>query len=110
MAAFRDSRTRPFVSEGTPELFVAGTVTFWDRWIWPAGGSGGIPGDVIATLIWVIIGGIVGALVWPPTRRAIEQFVKRHAEGANEELHRKLDHIIAHHPDIPPLPPKDEDT
>ena len=89
---------------------ILGTATFWDRWIWPAGGSGGIPGDLIATLIWFVIVGIVGVLLWPPARHAIEQFVKRHAEGANEDLHRKLDHIIAHHPDIPPLPPKDEDT
>jgi hypothetical protein len=90
-------------------LPAVGSATFWDRWVWPAGGSGGIPGDLVATLIWVVIVGIVGALVWPPARHAIERFVTRHAEGANEELHRKLDHIIAHHPDIPPLPPKDED-
>ena len=32
--------------------------TFFDRWIWPAGGSGGIPGDVVATLVWVIIAAI----------------------------------------------------
>ena len=25
--------------------------TFFGRWVWPAGGSGGIPGDVVATMI-----------------------------------------------------------
>jgi N-methylhydantoinase B/oxoprolinase/acetone carboxylase alpha subunit len=24
-------------------------MTFFQRWVWPAGGSGGIPGDVVAT-------------------------------------------------------------
>jgi hypothetical protein len=55
--------------------------TFWDRWVWPAGGSGGIPGDVVATLIWVIIAAIATTLLYPPLRRAIEAFVKRHMPG-----------------------------
>lgn len=76
-------------------------VSFWDRWVWPAGGSGGIPGDVVATLIWVIIAGIATTIFYPPVRRALERFVKRHFEAETAELH-ELDHIIEHHPDIPP--------
>jgi hypothetical protein len=85
-------------------------VTFWDRWVWPAGGSGGIPGDVVATLIWVIIAAIATTIFYPPVRRAIEKYVKRHFEAATSELHAKLDHIIEHHPDIPPYVSKKDPT
>jgi F0F1-type ATP synthase membrane subunit b/b' len=71
---------------------------------------------------WAIIL-IVAALVWPPTRRRIHRFVDRKAESIHtkldalhnrhdehdaslKELHRKLDHVIKHHPDIPALPRK----
>ena len=47
--------------------------------------------------------GIVGALIWPRVRHAVETFVKRHLHSGNAELHRKLDHIIDKHPDIPDL-------
>jgi hypothetical protein len=80
--------------------------TFIERWVWPAGGSGGIPGDVVATLIWVIIAGIATTLFYPPLRRAVETFLKKHITAGNAELHAKLDHIIAHHPDIPPFESK----
>jgi hypothetical protein len=76
--------------------------TFFQRWIWPAGGSGGIPGDVVATLIWVVLAAIATTLLYPPLRKAMEAFVKRHVSAGSAELHRKLDHIIEHHPDIPP--------
>jgi Tfp pilus assembly protein PilE len=76
--------------------------SFVERWIWPAGGSGGIPGDVVATLIWVIIVGIATTIVYPPFRKALERFVKGRFEAETAELHAKLDHIIEHHPDIPP--------
>jgi hypothetical protein len=45
---------------------------------------------------------ILGAILWPPMRRAIGRAFRRETS----ELHRKLDHIIEHHPDLPPLPPK----
>jgi hypothetical protein len=76
--------------------------TFFDRWVWPAGGSGGIPGDIVATLIWVVLAAVATTIFYPPLRKAIEKFVKRHLEDATAELHAKLDHIIEHHPDIPP--------
>ena len=44
------------------------------------------------------------SLCWPKIRHAIERFVKRHVSQGNAELHAKLDHIIHHSPDIPPLP------
>jgi hypothetical protein len=57
-----------------------------------------------------------GSLLWPPTRRRIHAFVDKKLKpihdhftathASNAELHRKLDHIIEHHPDIPALPPK----
>ncbi len=83
--------------------------TFFQRWVWPAGGSGGMPGDVVATLIWVIIAAIVTTIFYPPLRKAVERFVKRHLEAGTAELHAKLDHIIEHHPDIPPFPTKKQE-
>lgn len=77
-------------------------VDFWQRWVWPAGGSGGIPGDVVGTLVWVVIAGIVTAVLWPPLRHRIER--------GERELHAKLDHIIHHHPDIPEFPNKKPGT
>jgi hypothetical protein len=82
--------------------------SFFSEWIWPAGLNGGTPGDVFGTLEWIVIAAIVGSVLYPPIRRRVEAFVKRHAHEANIELHRKLDHIIEYHPDIPPLPPKDD--
>lgn len=76
---------------------------FWQRWVWPAGGSGGIPGDVVGTLVWVVLAAIATSMLYPPARLLIEHKIKSHTA----ELHRKLDHIIEHHPDIPPLPEQD---
>jgi hypothetical protein len=42
---------------------------------------------------------IVAALI-----PAVRRYVKRELAKAHDELHRKLDHIIKHHPDIPDLP------
>lgn len=91
--------------------------TFFERWVWPAGGSGGIPGDVVATLVWVVIAGVVSAILWPPLRHRIEAFLRRHLRSEHAELHRKLDeanrrlqHVIDHHPDIPPLEAPDGDA
>ena len=80
--------------------------SFFQHWIWPAGGSGGVPGDVFATLIWVIIAAIATTVFYPPLRRAVESFFKRHLRDTTAELHAKLDHIIEHHPDIPPFESK----
>src|ERR1700690_3065151 len=69
-------------------------MTWWDRWVWPAGGSGGIPGDVVATLVWVILAAIITVIAWPPLRRLLWRILGLHA------LHAKLDHIILEHPSI----------
>ena len=69
-------------------------MTWWDRWVWPAGGSGGIPGDIVATLIWVILAAIITVIAWPPLRRLSGRSLGLHA------LHAKLDHIILEHPNI----------
>jgi hypothetical protein len=74
--------------------------TWWDRWIWPAGGSGGIPGDIVATLVWVVIAGLASALLYPPLRAWIRTTIERHF-AKQEEMHRLMRHIVKWHPDIP---------
>ena len=73
--------------------------------------------NIMAALVqWAVIL-ILAALLYPPTRRAIERFVgghvqsiKDHVSAEHAAVHAKMDHIIAHHPDIPPFgsesPPK----
>lgn len=82
--------------------------TFWQRWIWPAGGSGGIPGDVVGSVAWALIAALVAMIFWPPLRHAIERLFHRvfsshpiHDEIA--DIRRAIDHVIEHHPTIPPL-------
>ena len=65
-------------------------MTFYQRWVWPAGGSGGIWGDVVGTLLWVVIAAVVTGVLYPPLRHAIIRFFKGHFES----VHDKLD---AHH-------------
>jgi hypothetical protein len=74
--------------------------------VWPAGGSGGIPGDIIATFLRVILAAIATTIFYPPLRKAVEASIKRHISAGTAELHAKLDHIIEHHLDIPPFPTK----
>lgn len=84
-------------------------MSFWSHWVWPAGASGGIPGDVVGSVVYTVIAVLVGSALYPPLRRRLERWVHRHLEAHMGELHRKLDHIIAHHPDIPDLPPSTEE-
>jgi hypothetical protein len=56
----------------------------------------------------VILAAIATTLLYPPLRKAVEAFVKRHIADGTAELHAKLDHIIEHHPDIPPYKSKIE--
>ena len=44
-------------------------MTWWDRWVWPAGGSGGVPGDIVATLIWVILAAIITVIALADGKR-----------------------------------------
>ena len=59
--------------------------------------------NIGAGVWWAVIVGIVSTIVYPPLRRKVSNFIQKE----NSDLHKKLDHIIKHHPDIPPLP-KDE--
>lgn len=73
--------------------------SFVHTWLWPANGSGGIPGDIVGSVAYTIIAAVVVSLLWPPLRHRIKAWVHRHFLG---ELHAKLDHIIEHSSDCPP--------
>jgi hypothetical protein len=87
----------------------------WDRFLadfWPIDGSRVGPNLVASVVQWALIA-IAVALLYPPARRAIERFAKRHVEDikahVTEEhalVHEKLDHVIKHSKDIPDFPPK----
>lgn len=82
--------------------------------------------NLLASIIQSAVVLFVAALIWPPTRKRIHDFVEKklkpihdavkeqhgRAEKHREEIHaessaqrlsieQKLDHIIKHHPDIP---------
>jgi len=63
--------------------------------------------NIGAGVWWAVIVTIVTSIVYPPLRRAIEAFVERHVHAGSQELHKKLDHIIKHHPEIPEIPEED---
>jgi hypothetical protein len=65
--------------------------SIFDRWVWPAGGSGGIPGDIAATLIWVVVAGVITYLVWPKFRKKIGGLLARALH-----LHH-VTHVAPHH-------------
>lgn len=56
-------------------------------------------GAVWGNVFVIPVAFVLGVIIWPPLRRAVVQFLR----GETADLHRKLDHIIEHHPDIPPL-------
>lgn len=73
--------------------------------------------NLVASLVLWSGGLIVLALIYPPTRHWIEKLVQNHVEALkahasveNTLLHRKLDHIIKHHPAIPPFIGKEPST
>ncbi len=68
---------------------------------WPQGQQW-YQGAVWGNVFVVPIAFVLGAILWPPFRRAITRFVR----GETADLHRKLDHVILHSKDIPPLPDK----
>jgi uncharacterized membrane protein YccC len=72
---------------------------FFPIWIWPAGGSGGIWGDLLASAEYTLVGMCVATAVWPLLRNKVKGWVHRHFLG---ELHEKLDHLIRHSPEVPP--------
>lgn len=99
-------------------LIIYFMVFHWGRFLtdfWPPDKATVGP-NILASLIqWAVIL-IAVALIYPPTRRAIERYVQSHVDSikshVSEEhklVHEKMDHIIRHHPDIPdfgtPPPP-----
>jgi hypothetical protein len=96
----------------------AAIVIFWHARFaadaWPPDRSFVGP-NLVASFVLVTLAGIVGVLIWPPTRRRMHRFVDKKLAPVHEhltamreshdELHRKLDHVIRHSPEIPDLPP-----
>jgi len=93
---------------------------------WPVDKSRVAP-NILATILQILAATPFLVLLWPPTRRRIHRFVTSHtaplhaqllkAEAQRDRLHkehlaahaetqRRLDHVIRHSTDIPPLPPK----
>lgn len=60
--------------------------TLWFGYFWPS-----CQGNGPEAIIEIGIGILIGRLVWPR--------VKHHFDA----IHARLDHIIEHHPDIPPF-------
>lgn len=68
----------------------------WINYIWIQYFWSSDKGNGPEALTQIAIGFVLAALFWPPLRK----FLKRKEEA----LHAKMDHIIKHHPDIPPMP------
>jgi hypothetical protein len=68
---------------------------FWTRWVWPAGGSGGIPGDVVGTLVWVVI----ASACYPPVRRALEDAFDRKLKHHLDAHHDRVSETVKAHLD-----------
>jgi hypothetical protein len=110
-------------------VIVLAAIVFRDRLhadFIPLDGSRVAP-NVLATVLQILAATPFVVLLWPPTRRRVHRFVSRHtaplhahlmkAEAQRDRLHaehlaaqaetqRRLNHIIRHSTDIPPLPPK----
>ena len=79
----------------------------WPRFLsdfWPLDRSFVGP-NIVATFVQWAVALIILALIYPPTRRAIEKFftsnyddLKKHVSAEHDALHEKLDHLIEHHP------------
>lgn len=65
--------------------------TLWFGYVWPS-----LKGNGPEAIFQSIVYGMIAFAVYPPLR----DWAKR--ESAH--IHGRLDHIILHHPDIPPYP------
>ena len=84
---------------------------------WPVDRSFVGPNLLASIVQWALIAAIV-SVVYPPIRHAIAHFIERHVDSIKghislehqkasrerELMHRKLDHVIKHSPDIPDFP------
>lgn len=66
--------------------------TLWFGYFWPS-----IKGNGPEEIVSLLVIGTASAILVPVVRRWIK--------GEAEKVHQKLDHIIKHHPDIPPFTP-----
>jgi preprotein translocase subunit Sec61beta len=92
---------------------VVAAAFFWSDRIaadfWPIDASRVGP-NLLASIVQAVVILVVVALLWPPLRRRIHRFTDQKLTALHmaekrdrESLHRKMDHIINHSPDIPPL-------
>jgi hypothetical protein len=70
------------------------TAGFYQEWVWPAGGSGGIWGDLAGGILQLAVVALITYAVYRPLRKVINAWVKGHLHTANDELHRKVDHVL----------------
>ena len=73
--------------------------TLWYIWIdyfWAS-----LKGNGPEALVQTVAYAAIAVALYPPLRR----WATKEEREMRAELHRKMDHIIFHHPDIPPLPP-----
>lgn len=75
---------------------------------WPFDRSFVGPNLVASVVQWAVLALLV-VVLYPPIRHWFEAEFHRGRQHVSEELsqvHAKLDHVIQHHPDIPPFEPK----
>ena len=68
----------------------------WYGYAWPS-----LKGNGPEALIQTIAYAAIAVAVYPPLRK----WATKEERAMRAELHRKVDHIIKWHPDIPDLPP-----
>jgi hypothetical protein len=74
----------------------------WSRFLadfWPPDSSRIAP-NIVAALVGGVVSVTFMLIFYKPFRDAVSRLIHRHTDS----LHAKLDHIIEHHPDIPPMP------
>ena len=76
---------------------------------WPVDASRVAP-NILASVVQAAVVGLVVYLLYPRVRRAIDRWLKAHLHEHRQamdahlaELHRKLDRLIEHSQDIPPM-------
>ena len=93
-------------------LAAISVIVWWSRFepdFWPPDRSAVGPNLVASVVQWAILL-IVGALLYPPTRRAVERFTQRHVDALKahvtaehkkvhdrlDDLHSKIDQVHQH--------------
>jgi hypothetical protein len=80
---------------------------------WPI--DQGVAANILASFVCFVFATNATYLIWPHARRVANAWVRGHLHEHRKamdvhlsELHRKVDHLIRHHPDIPDLPEKED--